>query len=417
MSSKTPQSPNQAIKQSKKTGRIYQDATIACLSGIAEDKNHGAVIPPIYLSSNFIFPKFEEKGRYDYTRSGNPTRDVFAETLAALEGGYGASINASGMAAVNLVLSLIKVGETVFLPHDCYGGTYRLGVSKERSGHFHLRFVDQTNLQTLEQAFETYRPKLILIETPSNPLLRVTDIKAVCKVAQAYGTLVAVDNTFLTPAFQKPLSLGADLVIHSTTKLINGHGDVVAGAVVAKTEALHQELQFWNNCLGLSNSPFDCYLALRGLRTLHLRAKAQNDSAQKVAEFLNAHPAVAKVFYSGLPAHRQHAIAKAQQSGHGIIVSFELHTKDKAHIGQLVDSLELFNLAESLGGIESLICHPATMTHAALNDAALDVAGISKGLLRLSIGLEAAEDLIADLDSSLQFLSPSVVQAQGIAAE
>lgn len=384
----------------------YQPATLASRAGVEADPAHGAVMPPLYLSTNFTFDGFKGKRPYDYTRSGNPTRDTVGQAIADLEGGFGAVMTASGMAALDLLFYHVKPGELIFAPHDCYGGTHRLLQHKAERGYFRVKFVDQTNLDALASAFQQEAPKLILIETPSNPLLRLTDIQAVCGLAKAYGTLCAVDNTFLSPALQNPLSLGADVVVHSTTKYLNGHGDVVGGAVVSKTQELHQFFTWWGNCIGNTGAPFDSYLTLRGLRTLEVRIRHQEASALRIAEALSAHPAVSRVYYPGLESHPGHELACRQQKGFGAMLSFELEGGEPA-IRTLLKHLNLFSLAESLGGVESLIAHPATMTHVAMDPDARRHAGISDQLLRLSIGLEAPDDLLRDITFALNQVAHS----------
>jgi len=375
------------------------DETLAVLTGVNADPTHGSVMPPLFLSSNYSFDGFGGKRPYDYTRSGNPTRDVLGETLAGLEGGAGAVVVSSGMAAVDLVLHLVEPGQTVIAPHDCYGGTYRLLTARARKGAFTLKLVDQGDAAALDAAIAE-GCALVLVETPSNPLMRVVDIRAICSAARAAGARVAVDNTFLSPALQKPLALDADLVIHSTTKYLNGHSDVVGGAVVAKAAADLEQLRWWANCTGVTASPFDSYLTLRGVRTLFARVERQQATAQRVAEHLAAHPAVAKVYYPGLASHPDHALAARQQSGFGAMLSFELKG-DLGPVRRFVESVQLFTLAESLGGVESLVAHPATMTHASMDSAARRVAGIGDSLIRVSVGLEHPDDLIADLDRAL----------------
>ena len=374
-------------------------STQVCRSGVNVDPAHGAVIPPLYLSSNFSFDGLEGKRRYDYTRSGNPTRDLLADALAELEGGCGAVVTSTGMAAVDLALSPLEPGDLLIAPHDCYGGTHRLLTARARRGHFSVLFVDQGDDQAVEEAFKL-KPRLLLIETPSNPLLRVVDVASLCRRAQAVGALTAVDNTFLSPALQTPLALGADIVIHSTTKYINGHSDVVGGAVVAADPAVLEQLAWWANCLGTTGSPFDSWLTLRGIRTLFARVERQQASAGRIAEWLGAQPQVARVNYPGLKSHPNHALAARQQKGFGAMLSVELHGGIDA-VRAFAESLEIFTLAESLGGVESLIAHPALMTHAAMDPAARRTAGIGDGLVRLSIGLEHDDDLIADLAQAL----------------
>jgi len=374
--------------------------TVAVRAGIQSDAHHGAVVPPIHLSANYSFAGLGLPREYDYSRSGNPTRDLVGEALAELEGGAGGIVTATGMAAVTLVLTLVRPGERVLAPYDCYGGTHRLLAALQRTGRIDVSFVDFTDFSALARALVP-APRLVWIETPSNPLLRITDISAVSRLAHAAGALVAVDNTFLSPAWQSPIELGADLVAHSTTKYINGHSDVVGGAVIARDAALHEELAWWANCLGITGSPFDSYLTLRGLRTLHVRMRQHAGNAEAIAARLDGHPAVRKVFYPGLPAHAGHALAARQQRAFGAIVSFELEGGEAA-ARRFVEGLRCFSLAESLGGVESLIAHPESMTHAGMDPVARAEAGITPGLLRLSVGIEAAADLLADLDAALE---------------
>ena len=382
--------------------------TTAARHGVDSDPAHGAVMPPLYLSSNYSFDGLDGKRKYDYTRSGNPTRDVLGETLAQLEGGCGAVVTATGMAAVDLALSSLEPGDLLLAPHDLYGGTHRLLCARARRGHFDVQFVNQNDRQALDAAF-ALNPKLILIETPSNPLMRVVDVADICARARAVGCKSAVDNTFLSPALQNPIALGADLVIHSTTKYINGHSDVVGGCVVARDPADLEQLAWWANCLGVTGSPFDAYLTLRGVRTLFARVERQQATAGRVAEWLEAHPGVKVVHYPGLKSHPGHTVAARQQKGFGAMLSFELADIDA--VRALVDSLDIFTLAESLGGVESLIAHPALMTHAAMTPEARETAGITDGLVRLSIGLEHVDDLLADLERAL---SAVLVQADAL---
>ncbi len=383
--------------------RSLHDQTIAAVTGVNQDAAHGSVMPPLFLSSNYSFEGFDQKRAYDYTRSGNPTRDVLGEALADLEGGAGSVVVASGMAAVDLVLHLIEPGQTLVAPHDCYGGTHRLLEARARKGAFKLAWVDQGDGAALDEALKD-NVALVLVETPSNPLMRIVDVADICRRAHAAGAKVAVDNTFLSPALQKPIALGADLVIHSTTKYLNGHSDVVGGAVVAKTKEDHQTLTWWANCCGVTGSPFDAFLTLRGVRTLFARIERQQATAQRVAEWLDAHPLVKKVHYPGLKDHPGHALAKKQQAGFGAMLSAEL-VGGEDEVRRFVESVSLFVLAESLGGVESLVAHPATMTHASMTPEARERAGITQGLVRLSIGLEHPEDLIADLDHALRAAS------------
>lgn len=380
--------------------RSLQASTIAARAAVESDTQHGSVMPPLYLSSNYAFDGFGGKRQYDYTRSGNPTRDAVADAIARLEGGHGGVITSSGMAALDLLLYHLKPGDLVFAPHDCYGGTYRLLRHKAERGYFRVRFVNQTDLTGLTRAFSEEAPRLILIETPSNPLLRLTDVRAVCSLARQHGTLCAADNTFLSPVFQRPFELGADVVIHSTTKYLNGHSDVVGGALISRTPELHEQFSWWANCVGNTGAPFDSYLTLRGLRTLEVRLRQQEQTATQIARFLSQHPAVSRVYYPGLESHPNHTLARRQQHGFGAMISFEL-TGGELQIRTFLEQLSLFSLAESLGGVESLVAHPATMTHASMDPAARLEAGISEQLLRLSVGLEAPRDLLRDLELAL----------------
>jgi len=363
------------------------------------DTSHGAIIPPLCLSSNFSFAGFGQARKYDYTRSGNPTRDALADTLAELEGGCGAVVTASGMAAIFLALQLLPPGGRLLAPHDCYGGTYRLFESLAKRGQFELEFVDQTNLNAVAEAL-TRKCDLLWIETPSNPLLRIVDIARLSELGHAAGAIVLADNTFLSPLWQRPLALGADLVLHSTTKYINGHSDVVGGVVIAKDRAHLESLSWWANNIGLSGAPFDAYQTLRGVRTLSARLKVHEANAIELAALLEHHPAVKRVYFPGLASHSGHDLACKQQSSFGAMLSFELRG-GVPHIQALLAGLQHFSLAESLGGVESLIAHPATMTHASMPALARQVAGISDSLLRVSVGIEDAADLLSDLRAGL----------------
>ncbi len=377
----------------------FAPATRAVRASIDRDTAFGAVVPPLVLSTNFSFAGFGEKRAYDYTRSGNPTRDQLGEALAQLEGGAGAVITSSGMSAITLVLQLLEPGDRLIVPHDCYGGSWRLFDALAKKGHFELVVIDFTDSRALASALAN-PPKLVWIETPSNPLLRVTDLRFVIEAAHKVGALALVDNTFLSPALQTPIAFGADLVLHSTTKYINGHSDVVGGAVVARDAELHQRLTWWANALGLTGSPFDSFLTLRGLRTLDARLRVHTENANAVAALLDDHPAVTAVHFPGLASHPGHALAARQQLGFGAMLSFELHG-GVAAVRAFLDGLQCFTLAESLGGVESLVAHPATMTHAAMTPEVRAKAGIGDGLLRLSIGIEAVDDLLADLRAGL----------------
>lgn len=379
--------------------KLKAPQTVAAANGIAADKAFGAIAPPLYLSSTFAFAGFEQGRDHEYTRTTNPTRDMLADTLAKLEGGAGAVVVSSGMAAIDLVLSQARRDDLIVAPHDCYGGTHRLLTMRRDRGQFNVVFVDQNDDRLLASTIER-SPSLVLVETPSNPLMRVVDIRAIALQARAVGAKVAVDNTFLSPALQRPIALGADFVIHSTTKYLNGHSDIVGGAVIAADKVDVEALAAWANITGVTGAPFDAYLTLRGLRTLFPRIERQQATAAAVAAFLDRHPLVSAVHYPGLASHPGHAVAQAQRLGFGAMLSFELAGGVEA-VRRLVETVKVFTLAESLGGIESLVAHPATMTHAGMTAEARRAAGITDSLLRLSIGLEAEADLIADLESAL----------------
>ncbi|WP_462146205.1 cystathionine gamma-synthase [Pseudoalteromonas gelatinilytica] len=389
-------------------------ATIAVRHGIEADKHHGAVVPPLYLSTTYSFADFDTKRQYDYGRSGNPNRDILAETLAELEGGAKGIITATGMSAVHLATQLLNSDDTLVIPHDCYGGSYRLFTSLEKRGLLKLRVLDLTNTDN-HQEILAIKPKLIWIETPSNPILRLTDIKAITRIAKQCGALVAADNTFLSPALQNPIEFGVDIVVHSTTKYINGHSDVVGGAVIAATQELGDELAWWANNIGITGAPFDSYLTLRGLRTLNVRLKQHQENAFAIAEYLENSPYVSQVYYPGLASHPQHELAKAQQRGFGGMVSFDIKG-DINDAAAFLTSLKDFSLAESLGGVESLICHPATMTHAGMEPKARLEAGVGDTLIRISVGIEDVKDLIADLDRVFNLVKPGQGQQVTTAA-
>jgi cystathionine gamma-synthase len=381
--------------------KLTQD-TRAVRAGLESCDVTGAVVPPLHLSSTYAFRGFGDKRKYDYSRSGNPTRDLLGDALADLEGGAGAIITGTGMGAITVVGHLFPVGARVIVPHDCYGGTFRLFTAWHKRGELAVEFVNFGDKAAVDAALS--KPAALLwIETPSNPLLRITDIADLAKRAHAQGALVIADNTFLSPGWQLPLALGADIVVHSTTKYINGHSDVVGGAVISKSKELNEQVGWWANCLGLTGSAFDSYLTLRGLRTLHVRLREHGRNAQAVAEFLSKQGAVKRVYFPGLASHPGHEIAKRQQSGFGAIVTLEVAGGvDGAK--KFSEALELFSLAESLGGVESLVAHPATMTHAAMAPEARAAAGLVDGLLRLSIGIESTEDLLADLQRGIEAL-------------
>lgn len=374
-------------------------ATAAVRGGIESDTQYGAVVPPIYLSTNYSFDGHQQPRDFDYSRSGNPTRCILADAIAELERGAAGIVTCTGMAAITLVTSLLGPDDLLVVPHDCYGGSYRLFTHLAKKGAFKLAVVDQTNAAALADVIAR-QPKMVWLETPSNPLLRVVDIAAIASQSHEVGALVVVDNTFLSPILQQPLLLGADIVIHSTTKYINGHSDVVGGAVVAKDAEVGELLHWWSNTLGLTGSAFDSYLTLRGLRTIAVRMRQHQANAQQVLALLTRHRAVDKVYYPGLADHPGYEIALKQQKGFGSMLSFELKGGE-AELIAFLNALEYFSLAESLGGVESLVAVPATMTHRAMEPAARVEAGVKDTLIRLSVGIEDGDDLVADIQAGL----------------
>ena len=378
----------------------FQPDTRAVRAGIDGDPAHGAVIPPVTLSATFRFSNLDDRPRYEYSRSGNPTRDVLSRALADLEGGCGAIVAGSGMGAITAVLhALLGPGERLLAPHDCYGGSWRLFTALAAKGLFQFDTCDFTDREQLDAALAR-RPRLVWLETPSNPLLRITDLDAAIGAAKAVGALTVADNTFLSPAVQRPMEHGADVVVHSTTKYINGHSDVVGGAAIARDAGVLEQLEYWANALGVTGSPFDSYLTLRGLRTLGARMRIHQENAAAIVDLLAGDSTVSRVHYPGLAGHRGHEIAARQQDGFGAMLSFELAGGEQA-VRAFVDGLACFTLAESLGGVESLVAYPLTMSHAAMSEEARQRAGIGPGLLRMSVGIEDAGDLVADLRLAL----------------
>jgi cystathionine gamma-synthase len=390
---------------SKKTPRSKSIATRSVRAGLESDAHHGSVVPPIYLSSNFAFEAHRRPRKYDYTRSGNPTRDQLGDALADLEGGVGAVVTCTGLAAITLILATLPTGARVIAPYDCYGGTYRMLAAMQAKGALRVHFIDQSNAQELQAAL-VEPAALVWIETPSNPLLRVVDIRAVAAAAHAHGALAVVDNTFLSPVWQQPIALGADLVMHSTTKYLNGHSDVVGGAVIAANEELQRNLAWWANAIGVTGAPFDSFLTLRGIRSLHARMRVHAENTAQIVEFLTQHPGVERVYYPGLKDSPGHEIACRQQTCFGAMLSFDVAGGEPA-VATLLEGLECFSLAESLGGVESLIAHPTSMSHAGMDEAARLRAGIGAGLLRMSVGIEDSADLIADLGAALDRVAKS----------
>ena len=378
---------------------IKNITTSAVQAGINTDEHHGAVVPPIHLSSTYSLKGFNEKREFDYSRTGNPTRATFGQAIAELEQGSVGIVTSTGMSAVHLICQLLSTEDIIVIPHDCYGGSFRLFTHLARRGQFKLIVVDQNDEAAFAQAL-SQKPKLVLLESPSNPLLRLVDIEELTKACHQVGALVAVDNTFLSPALQQPLALGADIVFHSTTKYINGHSDVVGGVLVTKEQALGEELAWWANCIGITGSAFDSFLALRGLKTLPVRMKQHQENADEVAKFLKQHSAIDAVYFPGFEDHPGHEIAKKQQQGFGAMMSFEVKGGVEA-VKKLFANVKLFTLAQSLGGVESLISHPSTMTHAGMEIEAQLEAGITQSLVRISVGIEDVNDIIADLNHGL----------------
>lgn len=373
--------------------------TCVVQAGLGDPVNYRAVIPPICLSSTFQMDELGKQAVHEYSRTRNPTRDHLAQALAEIEKGYGACVTSSGMAALTLIVHLLNPEDLLIAPYDCYGRSYRMLSALAEKRHFRLKFADQYSAKGIEEAFaET--PRMVLVETPSNPVMRIADIRAIAGKAKACGALTVVDNTFLSPMLQQPLTLGADIVYHSTTKFLNGHSDVVGGCVITKTKELWEQLDFWANSLGLIGAPFDSFLTLRGLRTLELRVHRAQENAMAIARMLEAHEKVAKVYYPGLPSHEGHKTAATQQEGFGAMLSVELKGDTEA-ARRFVAALALFRLAQSLGGTESLINHPASMTHVSMGPEARAKAGVSDQLLRLSVGIEHIEDLLSDLRGAL----------------
>ncbi|MEE9272776.1 MAG: cystathionine gamma-synthase [Robiginitomaculum sp.] len=375
--------------------KYTNDASLCVNSQIGNDPAFGAVTPPLYLSSTYKFDGLGGIGSYDYGRSGNPNRDALTNAVSDLEGGAGGTVTASGMAAIDLVLNLVPAGGLVIAPHDCYGGTHRLLGARAKQGRLKVIFTDMSQEQARRTILKE-KPALVFIETPSNPLMRVFDIKALSKAANDVGALSVCDNTFLSPVRQKPLSLGANIVVHSMTKYLNGHSDVVGGIVIAKTEEQAETLAWWANCTGVTGAPFDSFMVLRGLRTLSARMDVQEANAIKIATFLEGHKKVKHVYYPGLKNDPSYALSKQQQSGPGAMLSFDLKV-DIDGVARFFENTQLFQLAESLGGTESLICHPASMTHRAMDEKAQAKAGIGHGLIRLSVGLEHSKDQLEEL--------------------
>ena len=370
-------------------------------AGIEPDPSTGAIMTPIFQTSTYVQSAPGEHKGFEYARTQNPTRSVLESNIAALENGkYGLGF-ASGLAAMDAILKLLKSGDEIISVNDLYGGSYRLMTKVFNHFGIESKYVDMTNPDNLEEALSE-KTKLIWVETPTNPVLTIVDIKKVCEIAKRKGVMVCVDNTFATPVLQNPLDLGADIVMHSATKYLGGHSDVIMGLVVTSSDDLYERLSFIQNSCGAVPGPQDCFLMLRGIKTLHLRVERSSENAMKIAQYLEAHPNVGRVLYPGLKSHPQHELAKGQMSDFGGMVSFDLANNNMDAAKKVLSNTHYFSLAESLGGVESLIGHPASMTHAAIPKEERLEAGLTDSLIRLSVGIEDIGDLINDLDHAIQ---------------
>jgi cystathionine beta-lyase len=372
-------------------------STTQILQSIPVDPLTGAISVPIYQTSTFVQEAPGVNKGYDYARTGNPTRATLENIIASLEEGKVGAAFGSGLAAIDAVVKLLQSGDEILAVDDLYGGAFRLFTQVYRKFGITVNYVDSSAIENVFNAI-TPKTKLIWIETPTNPTLKISDIAAIAKIAKASGCWLCVDNTFASPALQKPLTLGADIVLHSATKYLGGHSDLIAGLVVTKSQELGEKIKFIQNACGAILSPFDSFLVIRGIETLNLRIRQHCSNAQLVAEYLEKHPAVEKVFYPGLASHPFHELAKTQAKGFGGVVSFSLKTDTAEAAVQFVTATKLFHLAESLGGVKSLVSHPASMTHKTIPAEKRKAAGVSESLIRLSVGLEDAEDLIQDLE-------------------
>lgn len=379
--------------------RTMKFSTLSIHAGQEPDSATGAIVTPIYQTVNFAFKGIEEPSAYEYSRVSNPTRAALETCLAALEKAAGGLAFASGMAATDAVLSILRPGDHIVSAAQIYGGTYRIFETIYRPRGIEISYVDGTDANNFKPAI-TDKTKIVWIESPTNPLLELVDIRAVAAISRAAGAHLVVDNTFATPYFQRPLELGADVVMHSMTKYIGGHSDVLGGAVLTSDLELLKAFRFYQKAAGGVLGPFDSWLALRGIKTLAVRMRQHEANAMAIAEFLKGHPRVRRVIYPGLADHPQHALARAQMSGFGAMVSFEIDG-GRAEADAFVRKLKLFAFAESLGGVESLACHPATMSHAGMPSEEREKAGITEGLIRLSVGIEDGEDLRDDLARAL----------------
>ena len=375
--------------------------TKAIHAGVEPDPTTGAIMTPIYQTSTYVQASPGDHKGYEYSRTHNPTRTALQKALAALENGKHGLCFASGMASIDAIVKLLKPGDEVVSTNDLYGGTYRLFTKIFEGFGVKFRFVEMTDTANVANAI-TPSTKLIWVETPTNPMLSIIDIAAIAALAKKAGALLGVDNTFASPYLQTPLDLGADIVMHSVTKYLGGHSDVVMGALVVKDDALHERLAFIQNSSGATPGPQDCFLVLRGLKTLHLRMQRHCENGKAIADFLASHPEVDKLYWPGLPSHKNHAVAARQMRGFGGMISFTLKGDNMADATKVLASTRLFSLAESLGGVESLLGHPASMTHASIPREERLKSGLADTLIRLSVGLEDKEDLIDDLQQALE---------------
>lgn len=374
------------------------------IHSIPSDPLTGAISVPIYQTSTFVQDAPGENKGYDYSRTGNPTRATLESLVAKLENGTIGVAFSSGLAAIDAVVKLLSAGDEILAVDDIYGGAFRLFTHIYEKFGIKVNYVDTSKIENVVDAF-TSKTKLVWVETPTNPTLKISDIASIAEVAKANNCLFCVDNTFASPALQQPLNLGADIVVHSATKYLGGHSDLIAGVVITKDEELGAKIKFIQNASGAILAPFDSWLVIRGIETLHLRVKQHCANAQLVAEFLEQQPEVEKVFYPGLHSHFNHEIAKKQSSGFGGVVSFSLKEDTIEAAKTFVTNTRYFRLAESLGGVKSLLCHPATMTHKSIPDDIRKASGVSDGLVRLSVGIENAKDLIEDLQNALKKVS------------
>ena len=379
--------------------KTYKFGTKAIHAGIEPDSATGAIMTPIYQTSTCVQPEVGVNKGFAYSRTSNPTRAALEANITALENGHYGACFASGLAAIDCILKMLKPGDEILSTNDLYGGTYRLFRTIFEQYNLKFRFVDMSDASQIEQ-YISDQTKMIWVETPTNPMMNIIDIQSIAKVSNHNNILLAVDNTFATPYLQRPLDLGADIVMHSVTKYLGGHSDVVMGALVCKDESIAKKMYHIQNASGAITSPMDAFLALRGIKTLHIRMDRHCANAELIAKYLVNHPKVDKVYWPGLKNHPNHAIAKKQMSGYGGMISFSLKGNQKEDALHVLKNVKIFSLAESLGGVESLIGHPVTMTHSAIPKEEREAIGIVDSLIRISVGIEDIEDLIADLEQA-----------------